>query len=69
MDNRYSGDKSQWFWNRVNSLDHDSHAWHTVYSLGCALQNLEGFVLRQLLNAEQEATLATKKRKKTKGNP
>lgn len=43
---RYSGDESKDFWNAVNALPKRSRG--ELYSLGVALQNLEGFVLKRL---------------------
>ena len=48
---RYSGPNSAPFWSRVAKLkDERDHA--SLYSLGCAIQNLEEYVLQQLANAE-----------------
>lgn len=52
MKPRYSGDKSVKFWHRVNRLPEPRRS--EAYSLGVALQNLEGQVLRTLLNLEQK---------------
>ena len=46
----YSGDASEDFWKRVNSVPASKHG--ECYALGCALQNLESQVLRALDNAE-----------------
>lgn len=42
----YSGPLSRKFWSQVNSVK--GSAWGPMYTLGCALQNLEGQVLREL---------------------
>lgn len=52
-DHHYSGDRSASFWKRVGKLnDVGDHS--AMYSLGCVLQNLEEYVLRQLRNAESK---------------
>ena len=64
-DYHYSGDGSEAFWKRVNSLPELDK--REAYALGIALQNLEGQVLRSLANAENEkryqARMARKKKK------
>jgi hypothetical protein len=50
----YSGDGSHWFWDRVKQLPDTSH--REVYSLGCALQDLENRAMRALENAEADMT-------------
>jgi hypothetical protein len=45
MKARYSGKHSKKFWGKVNSLNKRQEE---LYSLGCCLQNLENFVLKQL---------------------
>jgi len=57
MRTRYSGPKSEKFWSRVNSLGKRQGE---LYSLGVALQNLEGFVLKQLEIAEAEESVGPK---------
>ena len=52
LEHRYSGKKSENFWNRVNSLKKKSDQ-SALYALGCALQNLEYYVLTQLENAKK----------------
>ena len=47
---RYSGKKSVDFWERVHAL---RIGCDVVYALGCVLQNIEGYVLRQLENYEE----------------
>lgn len=47
----YSGDKSDKFWNRVNSLSNEADK-RRVYSLGVILQDLENHALRELMTAE-----------------
>ena len=42
----YSGKKSYDFWNLVNSLRGGDY--QEMYALGCALQNLEDFVIKAL---------------------
>ena len=42
----YSGKKSELFWRMVNSLPEPEH--DLMYSLGVALQNHEGHVLREM---------------------
>lgn len=49
----YSGGGSEWFWNRVHSLPRQESG-ETAYVLGCALQNLESFVMNYLENAEMK---------------
>ncbi len=49
----YSGQRSAEFWNRVNRLDKRQGE---LYSLGVALQNHEGFVLKMLSVAELQET-------------
>ena len=50
---QYGGDRSSKFWKQIHALpDPDSGA---LYTLGVALQNLEGDVLRMLYAAEQDA--------------
>jgi len=57
MPAHYSGGKSEPFWSRVGALkDPADHG--ALYALGCALQNLEGYVLQQLANAEAQADAA-----------
>lgn len=57
----YSGGASVRWWRRVGALSGTDHA--ALYALGCALQNLEAYVLNQLRMAEQFA-MQTKKRKR-----
>ena len=47
----YSGDNSKEFWERVSKLK-EFHG--ELYSLGCVLQSLEGYVLKLLEDAEKE---------------
>jgi hypothetical protein len=47
---KYSGKLSQPFWEAVNKLPRSENA--VVYSLGCALQDLESRVLTALRNAQ-----------------
>jgi len=55
-DHKYSGPGSRTFWARVNAIPYSgqptSHL--VVYSLGCALQDLEERVLSALHRAERE---------------
>jgi hypothetical protein len=51
---RYSGDKSEEFWKRVGRLRVRS-GYGEVYSLGCALQDLELRTLAALRNAERKS--------------
>ena len=44
---RYSGNKSKYFWKIINE-DLGIIERNELYSLGVALQNLEGFVLKRL---------------------
>ena len=46
---KYSGKNSNEFWDVVNKLTLGNH--QELYSLGCALQNLEEFVLKALKDA------------------
>ena len=57
MTSHYYGDRSGRFWKLVNSLPDEEH---TLYTMGCALQDLEGRVLQIL-----EARLENKERRKT----
>ena len=50
----YSNQQSANFWKQVNSLKDESDR-QELYSLGVALQNMEGFVLRQLAVAKKSA--------------
>lgn len=43
----YSGNASKDFWNIVNAIKDDADR-QELYSLGVALQNMEGYVLKQL---------------------
>ena len=52
-DHHYSGEGSTSFWDRVNALGARRGE---LYSLGCVLQSVEEFVLRQLVDAESEKT-------------
>jgi len=47
----YSGPDSTAFWAQVNRLHEPDNA--VLYALGVALQNLEGFVLKALHDAQQ----------------
>jgi hypothetical protein len=49
----YSGERSTLFWKRIHSLKNDIRK-GMMYDFGCALQNLEGRVLRLLKEAEME---------------
>lgn len=51
----YSGDSngSRQFWGRVNALPYETSGKH-IYTLGCALQDLETRVHRALREAERE---------------
>jgi hypothetical protein len=61
----YSGSESEDFWKRVGDLkDQADHA--ALYALGCALQNLESYVLQQLVNAEVEAKIKRGRKPATK---
>lgn len=51
LDYQYSGEKSTEFWDKVNSLNDSDQ--QELYSLGVALQNLEGQVLRALEGAKE----------------
>lgn len=53
---KYSGSLSKKFWDRVNAIPRSGqNTCHgEVYSLGCALQDLECRVLRALQRAEYE---------------
>ena len=63
MSSKYSGNGSTRFWGRVKRLtDETDHA--AVYALGVALQNLEGFVLNQLRNAEILQRRESKRKKR-----
>lgn len=44
---QYSGDESKGFWNLINGLKNRENS-AALYALGCALQNLEGDILRRL---------------------
>ena len=57
----YSGKLSRPFWRRVNRLTGARHP--EAYSLGCALQTLEGFVLRCLHNNEEIQKFKARKRR------
>ena len=57
-DARYAGNASIGFWERINALS--GGARRELYSLGGALQNLEGFVLKALVEAEAEPPSDTK---------
>ena len=48
----YCGKKSKDFWKTVNSLP--EKYWEQCYSLGCALQDLEGRTIRAINRAIQE---------------
>jgi hypothetical protein len=56
LGNRYSGPKSKAFWARVKKIPYSGqNTCHgEVYSLGCALQDLEERVLSALQRAEME---------------
>lgn len=56
-DARYAGNASIGFWERVNNLS--GGAYREMYFLGGALQNLEGFVLKALVEAEAEPFMST----------
>lgn len=58
MKAKYSGKKSYPFWNRVNALNGGNH--QELYSLGVALQNLESYVLKSLIEAEKWEKLTHK---------
>jgi len=62
---RYSGPNSASFWSRVAKLkDERDHS--ALYSLGCALQNLEEYVLQQLANASAHPASARAPARKKK---
>jgi len=46
MKAHYSGPLSKSFWKKVNNIKRESDR-QEIYSLGVALQNFEGYVLRQ----------------------
>lgn len=50
---RYSGKRSEAFWQRVSVLPPRYH--DEVYALGCALQDLEARVLTALRHAEMHS--------------
>jgi hypothetical protein len=52
MKPRYSGKKSTKFWKQVKGLY--SPGYEEMYSLGCALQNLEEYVLGRLKAARRD---------------
>lgn len=52
--NRYSGNKSKGFWDRINAIPGD--VGKRLYALGCDLQDLEGEVLGLLAEAENGKT-------------
>ena len=47
----YSGTESREFWNIINNASEDQ--WHSFYTIGVALQNLESEVLSLLDSLEQ----------------
>lgn len=56
----YSGSTSEWFWERVKALDASRQ--DEVYSLGCALQDLESRTMAALENAEYKPPRRSQKR-------
>ena len=49
---RYSGDRSQPFWNRVNAIRaHDWDKWQKLYAMGAELQQMESDMLKALQGA------------------
>jgi hypothetical protein len=70
LEEQYSGEKSEKFWELVNLLDDDDS---TLYKIGCDLQNLESEVLGKLnkrrasiekLKRTHDSYVKRKKRKK-----
>ena len=59
-DHHYSGPRSAKFWKRVGKLK-DAADHQEIYSLGVALQNLEGQVLRLLSKAEKRKDIEFKR--------
>ena len=53
VEHQYSGDNSKLFWRKVNSLPDSEQS--ELYSLGVALQNLEGFVLKRLSEVKKQS--------------
>jgi hypothetical protein len=49
LEERYSGENSEAFWELVNFLDDDKL---TLFEMGCKLQNLEGEVLKKINERE-----------------
>jgi hypothetical protein len=47
----YSGDRSEAFWARIKAIKPYAK-WQAAYTLGVALQNLEGEILRQIESLE-----------------
>jgi hypothetical protein len=54
-DYRYSGDKSETFWKRVNKF-RGRPEWDRLYRMGCLLQTFESFVLNELTECERPET-------------
>lgn len=52
----YSGNKSRKFWKEIDKLG-DGPDHQELYSLGCLLQNVEGYVLKQLKYAKDRKDL------------
>ena len=50
---KYSGRLSIKFWNTVNNEVKDEANKQEIYSLGVALQNLEGYVLKRLKDVDR----------------
>ena len=54
---KYSGKRSRKFWNAINSIENECDQ-DELYSLGVALQDLEGYVLKQLeFKTKQETSI------------
>lgn len=49
---RYSGKASREFWKQIAALKGKDH--HYLYTLGCILQNVEEYVVSELLKARRK---------------
>lgn len=55
----YSGNASKDFWKIVNSIKNEADK-QELYSLGVALQNMEGYVLKQLQHVKRASVRCRK---------
>ena len=64
MKRHYSGKLSKKFWRRIDKIDaDDGEEWDRLYHLGVILQDVEGYVLKELESYYRKRAKKAKKRR------